>query len=63
MEAESLRFTPGQHGKQPACLNCRRSKIRCNRPEGHERCEKCRQSDVDCIVPSHHLGRQKGVKK
>ncbi|KAJ5537892.1 hypothetical protein N7494_007371 [Penicillium frequentans] len=37
-------------------------KIRCNRPEGHERCEKCRQSDVDCIVPSHHLGRQKGVK-
>ncbi|KAJ5910306.1 hypothetical protein N7504_004949 [Penicillium tannophilum] len=62
MEAESVGSTPGQHGKQPACLNCRRSKIRCNRPEGHERCEKCRQSDVDCIVPSHHLGRQKGVK-
>ncbi|KAJ6111567.1 hypothetical protein N7523_007628 [Penicillium sp. IBT 18751x] len=48
--------------KQPACLNCRRSKIRCNRPAGHARCEKCRQADVDCIVPSHHLGRQKGVK-
>ncbi|KAJ5639890.1 uncharacterized protein N7484_007752 [Penicillium longicatenatum] len=62
MEAESVRSTPGQHGKQPACLNCRRSKIRCNRPEGHERCDKCRQSDADCIVPSHHLGRQKGVK-
>ncbi|KAJ6115169.1 hypothetical protein N7486_000947 [Penicillium sp. IBT 16267x] len=62
MEAESVRPTPGQYGKQPACLNCRRSKIRCNRPEGHERCEKCRQSDVECIVPSHHVGRQKGVK-
>ncbi|KAJ5798251.1 uncharacterized protein N7503_007547 [Penicillium pulvis] len=62
MEAESVGSTPSQHAKQPACLNCRRSKIRCNRPEGHERCEKCRQSDVDCIVPSHHLGRQKGVK-
>ncbi|KAJ5118495.1 hypothetical protein N7526_010132 [Penicillium atrosanguineum] len=48
--------------KQPACLNCRRSKIRCNRPAGHARCEKCRQADADCIVPSHHLGRQKGVK-
>ncbi|KAJ5594582.1 uncharacterized protein N7459_000790 [Penicillium hispanicum] len=52
----------GQHGKQPACLNCRRSKIRCNRPAGYARCEKCTQSNADCIVPSHHLGRQKGVK-
>ncbi|KAJ5692030.1 hypothetical protein N7462_001453 [Penicillium macrosclerotiorum] len=50
------------HAKQPACLNCRRSKIRCNRPTGHTRCEKCRSSNADCIVPSHHLGRQKGVK-
>ncbi|KAJ5930787.1 hypothetical protein N7466_006280 [Penicillium verhagenii] len=62
MEAESVGSTPGQHVKQPACLNCRRSKIRCNRPEGQDRCEKCRQTDLDCIVPSHHLGRQKGVK-
>ncbi|KAJ5219756.1 hypothetical protein N7468_008960 [Penicillium chermesinum] len=52
----------GQHGKQPACLNCRRSKIRCKRPEGHARCEKCRLRDVECIVSSHSLGRQKGVK-
>ncbi|KAJ5110693.1 hypothetical protein N7532_001228 [Penicillium argentinense] len=49
-------------GKQPACLNCRRSKIRCNRPPGHARCEKCRQLNAECVVPSHHLGRQKGVK-
>ncbi|KAJ5767861.1 hypothetical protein N7533_000444 [Penicillium manginii] len=50
------------HAKQPACLNCRRSKIRCNRPANHARCEKCRQADVECVVPNHHLGRQKGVK-
>ncbi|KAF7712368.1 Fungal Zn(2)-Cys(6) binuclear cluster domain-containing protein [Penicillium ucsense] len=57
-------ISPAQQSnvKQPACLNCRRSKIRCNRPTGHSRCEKCRQSNVDCVVPSHHLGRQKGVK-
>ncbi|CAI7661050.1 unnamed protein product [Penicillium pancosmium] len=53
---------PASHAKQPACLNCRRSKIRCNRPSSHARCEKCRQSNVDCVVPNHHLGRQKGVK-
>ncbi|KAJ5736643.1 uncharacterized protein N7483_001768 [Penicillium malachiteum] len=62
MEAESIQYTPSQNGKQPACLNCRRSKIRCNRPAGQPRCEKCQASDVDCIVPSHHVGRQKGVK-
>ncbi|KAJ6094259.1 hypothetical protein N7467_003104 [Penicillium canescens] len=50
------------HAKQAACLSCRRSKIRCNRAAGETRCEKCKQSDADCIVPSHHLGRQKGVK-
>src|SRR4051812_6643161 len=51
------------HAKQAACLSCRRSKIRCNRAAGETRCEKCKQSDAECIVPSHHLGRQKGVKK
>ncbi|KAJ5241866.1 uncharacterized protein N7469_000193 [Penicillium citrinum] len=50
------------HAKQPACLSCRRSKIRCNRPAGYTRCEKCRQSNLECVVPNHHLGRQKGVK-
>lgn len=59
MEVES---GPSQ-GKQAACLNCRRSKIRCNRLADEPQCEKCRQSDLECIVPSHHLGRQKGVKK
>ncbi|OQD80536.1 hypothetical protein PENANT_c035G06478 [Penicillium antarcticum] len=50
------------HAKQAACLSCRRSKIRCNRTAGETRCDKCKQTDAECIVPSHHLGRQKGVK-
>ncbi|KAJ5152796.1 uncharacterized protein N7482_009274 [Penicillium canariense] len=64
MEARSASRSSAHQAqaKQPACLNCRRSKIRCNRPAGGARCEKCRQGNVDCIVPSHHLGRQKGVK-
>ncbi|CAG7930970.1 unnamed protein product [Penicillium olsonii] len=60
MEADSGPV-PG-HGKQAACLSCRRSKIRCNRLAGESQCEKCKQSNTECIVPSHHLGRQKGVK-
>jgi hypothetical protein len=63
MEADTARPPQSQQGKQAACLNCRRSKIRCNRLPGEARCEKCRHANVDCIVPSHHLGRQKGVKK
>ncbi|CAL5866664.1 uncharacterized protein PFLUO_LOCUS874 [Penicillium psychrofluorescens] len=62
MEADTARLPQSQQGKQAACLNCRRSKIRCNRRPGEARCEKCRHANVDCIVPSHHLGRQKGVK-
>ncbi|KAG2418523.1 hypothetical protein HFD88_001624 [Aspergillus terreus] len=50
------------HARQAACLNCRRSKIRCNRTEGNAACDKCRQASLDCVVPSHHVGRQKGVK-
>lgn len=56
---------PGRisHGKQAACLNCRRSKIRCNRHQDVLPCERCRQANLECVVPSHHVGRQKGVKK
>ncbi|XHG06346.1 hypothetical protein AWENTII_009551 [Aspergillus wentii] len=50
------------NGKQAACLNCRRSKIRCNRNPGDPCCEKCKQANSECIIPSHHVGRQKGVK-
>ncbi|ODM17096.1 hypothetical protein SI65_07495 [Aspergillus cristatus] len=55
---------PGRisHGKQVACLNCRRSKIRCNRDQNELPCDRCKQSNLECIVPSYHVGRQKGVK-
>ncbi|KAJ5385372.1 hypothetical protein N7517_003283 [Penicillium concentricum] len=61
MEVESGPASSPQ-GKQAACLNCRRSKIRCNRLAGERSCEKCKQTSAECIVPNHHLGRQKGVK-
>jgi hypothetical protein len=51
------------HGRQAACLNCRRSKIRCKRSREDICCDRCKQANLECIVPSHHLGRQKGVKK
>lgn len=50
------------HGRQAACLNCRRSKIRCKRSREGTCCDRCKQANLECIVPSHHLGRQKGVK-
>ncbi|KAJ6153457.1 hypothetical protein N7497_007776 [Penicillium chrysogenum] len=62
MEVESAGSASSPHGKQAACLNCRRSKIRCNRLAGESSCEKCKQTNAECIVPNHHLGRQKGVK-
>ncbi|KAI9690450.1 MAG: hypothetical protein M1822_009413 [Bathelium mastoideum] len=50
------------HFKQAACVNCRRSKIRCRRNESESQCEKCRQTGTDCVVPEYHVGRRKGVK-
>ncbi|KAL4801760.1 hypothetical protein BDV18DRAFT_167153 [Aspergillus unguis] len=50
------------HSRQAACLNCRRSKIRCDRSQGESACDKCRHAGLECVVPSHHVGRQKGVK-
>ncbi|OJJ45518.1 hypothetical protein ASPZODRAFT_134198 [Penicilliopsis zonata CBS 506.65] len=54
--------TRAAHAKQAACLNCRRSKIRCKRSGNEAVCEKCKQANLECIIPSHHVGRQKGVK-
>ncbi|KAL4749495.1 hypothetical protein BDW72DRAFT_133720 [Aspergillus terricola var. indicus] len=50
------------HSRQAACLNCRKSKIRCDRSQGEFSCDKCRHAGLECIVPTHHVGRQKGVK-
>ncbi|KAI9367666.1 hypothetical protein BJX61DRAFT_537865 [Aspergillus egyptiacus] len=53
---------PQSHNRHAACLNCRKSKIRCGRSEGEDSCDKCRNAGLECVVPSHHVGRQKGVK-
>ncbi|KAF2277184.1 uncharacterized protein EI97DRAFT_457893 [Westerdykella ornata] len=48
--------------KQAACLNCRKSKIKCKRTPGASVCDKCEASGTECIIPTFHVGRQKGVK-
>ncbi|KAL4812074.1 hypothetical protein BDW67DRAFT_135275 [Aspergillus spinulosporus] len=50
------------HSRQAACLNCRKSKVRCDRSQGETSCDKCRHAGLECVVPTHHVGRQKGVK-
>ncbi|KAL4877911.1 hypothetical protein BJY04DRAFT_209630 [Aspergillus karnatakaensis] len=50
------------HSRQAACLNCRKSKIRCDRSQGAAVCDKCRTAGLECVVPSHHVGRKRGVK-
>ncbi|KAE8377699.1 Zn(II)2Cys6 transcription factor [Aspergillus bertholletiae] len=55
-------FNKTSHARQAACLNCRKSKVRCKRTLVDASCERCRQAAVECVVPSHHVGRQKGVK-
>lgn len=53
----------GASDKQAACLECRRSKIKCIREAGAEECRKCRQGGLTCVRPEYHVGRYKGVKK
>ncbi|KAL5115471.1 hypothetical protein ACEQ8H_006612 [Pleosporales sp. CAS-2024a] len=48
--------------KQAACLNCRKSKIKCRRGEDASVCERCEHSRTECVIPEFHIGRQKGVK-
>ncbi|KAF2864898.1 hypothetical protein BDV95DRAFT_508308 [Massariosphaeria phaeospora] len=48
--------------KQAACLNCRKSKIKCRRDLGAPICEKCQSTGTECVIPNFHIGRQKGVK-
>ncbi|KAF1844147.1 uncharacterized protein K460DRAFT_287349 [Cucurbitaria berberidis CBS 394.84] len=48
--------------KQAACLNCRRSKIKCRRDDDAPICERCQHIGTECVIPEFHIGRQKGVK-
>ena len=53
---------PASELKQAACLECRRSKIKCLRAPDAEACKKCTASGIECVVPSYHVGRYKGIK-
>jgi len=48
--------------KQAACLECRRSKVRCLRAPEAAACKKCTNAGLECVVPEYHVGRYKGVK-
>lgn len=45
-----------------ACFNCKRSKLKCVRPNGSPVCTRCRHRQIDCSAPAYHVGRHKGVK-
>lgn len=60
---DSHREPSAKSNKQAACIACRRTKTKCLRDPGATVCKKCRQKGSDCVIPSHHVGRQKGTKK
>ena len=49
--------------KQAACLECRRSKIKCIRDPDASICKRCQSNASECVIPEYHVGRYKGVKK
>ncbi|KAK0640495.1 hypothetical protein DIS24_g9297 [Lasiodiplodia hormozganensis] len=59
---DQMRESSAKSNKQAACIACRRTKTKCLRDPGATVCKKCRQKGSDCVIPSHHVGRQKGTK-
>ncbi|KAI0007663.1 hypothetical protein F4779DRAFT_628969 [Xylariaceae sp. FL0662B] len=45
-----------------ACFNCKKSKLKCVRPNGSSTCTRCNQRSIQCSAPLFHVGRHKGVK-
>ncbi|KAI0394161.1 hypothetical protein F5Y17DRAFT_429118 [Xylariaceae sp. FL0594] len=45
-----------------SCFNCKKSKVKCVRPEGSTTCGRCAQRKLECTAPLFHVGRHKGVK-
>ncbi|KAI1362030.1 hypothetical protein F5Y08DRAFT_330384 [Xylaria arbuscula] len=45
-----------------SCFNCKKSKVKCVRPEGSTVCSRCTQRKLECSAPLFHVGRHKGVK-
>ncbi|KAI0399359.1 hypothetical protein F4802DRAFT_590049 [Xylaria palmicola] len=45
-----------------SCFNCKKSKVKCVRPEGSHTCARCTLRRLECSAPLFHVGRHKGVK-
>ncbi|TGJ82523.1 hypothetical protein E0Z10_g6239 [Xylaria hypoxylon] len=45
-----------------SCFNCKKSKVKCVRPDGSTTCSRCTQRKLECRAPLFHVGRHKGVK-
>ncbi|KAJ8117796.1 hypothetical protein ONZ43_g4123 [Nemania bipapillata] len=45
-----------------SCFNCKKSKVKCVRPDGSNTCARCALRKLECRAPLFHVGRHKGVK-
>ncbi|KAH8163149.1 hypothetical protein CIB48_g5101 [Xylaria polymorpha] len=45
-----------------SCFNCKKSKVKCVRPDGSATCSRCTLRKLQCSAPLFHVGRHKGVK-
>ncbi|KAI0195499.1 hypothetical protein F4808DRAFT_464199 [Astrocystis sublimbata] len=45
-----------------SCYSCKKSKVKCVRPDGVATCSRCISRNLECTAPLFHVGRHKGVK-
>ncbi|KAI0450064.1 hypothetical protein F5B21DRAFT_492431 [Xylaria acuta] len=45
-----------------SCFSCKKSKVKCVRPDGSNTCSRCTLRKLECSAPLFHVGRHKGVK-
>ncbi|KAI0532269.1 hypothetical protein GGR58DRAFT_523375 [Xylaria digitata] len=45
-----------------SCFNCKKSKVKCVRPDRSTTCSRCILRKLECRAPLFHVGRHKGVK-
>ncbi|KAI1738640.1 hypothetical protein F4680DRAFT_424518 [Xylaria scruposa] len=45
-----------------SCFSCKKSKVKCVRPDGSITCSRCILRKLECNAPLFHVGRHKGVK-
>ncbi|TRX93554.1 hypothetical protein FHL15_005526 [Xylaria flabelliformis] len=45
-----------------SCFSCKKSKVKCVRPDGSATCSRCMLRKLECSAPLFHVGRHKGVK-